>query len=234
MSLRIIDIILIILLLISGVVGWKRGVFKELVMFVGAILVLYIGYKFKNVIGDYMLLTFPFFDFPAFLKGAYALNIVLYQLLAFLLVSIILLLVYEFLISLSGILEKLLRATIILGIPSKILGFILGVIEGYVFIFVFLFFLSLPVFNLSFINNSEYVNKIVKQTPVLSKITSDITEIADEIYDLKDTKDSNTVNLQIIDICLKSEITDVEVIDSLIESGKLNVKDSEDILNNYR
>ena len=234
MTLSIIDILILIVLLISGVVGWKRGVFKELVLFVGSILVLYIGYKLKNVIGDYLVLYFPFFDFPAFLKGALALNIVLYQTLAFLLVSIVLLLVYEFLISLTGILEKLLRATIILGIPSKILGFIVGLVEGYVFVFVFLFFLSLPVFNLSFINNSEYVTKIVKDTPVLSSFTSDITDLAEKIYDLKDIEDSNEVNLQIIDICLDSKVTSVDVIDKLIETGKLNVNDSESVLNKYR
>ena len=69
------DIVIIIIILFSGVLGFKRGVFKELILFAGIILVFILSYTLKNYIGDFLVLNFPFFDFA---NGASALNIILY------------------------------------------------------------------------------------------------------------------------------------------------------------
>ena len=72
---NIVDIIVILFLIASGVVGWKRGFFKELVMVVGTILVFYFAYKLKNPLGEFLLLRLPIFDFPNLFKGAIVLNV---------------------------------------------------------------------------------------------------------------------------------------------------------------
>ena len=119
---NIVDIIIIIFILLCGVVGYKRGVFKQLVLCVGLILIFYLAYKFKDPVGEFFLLRFPIFDFPNLFKGVVTLNIIVYQTLAFVLVLAVLLLIFDFILSITGLFEKLLRITIILGIPSKILG----------------------------------------------------------------------------------------------------------------
>ena len=127
---NIVDIIIIIFILLSGIMGWKRGVFKQLVLCVGTILIFYLAYKFKDPVGDWFLLntSLPMFDFPNLFKGVITLNILVYQTLAFVVVLAVLLIIFDIILSITGLFEKLLRITIILGVPSKILGFIGGLI----------------------------------------------------------------------------------------------------------
>ena len=93
---NIVDIIIIIFILLCGVVGYKRGVFKQLVLCVGLILIFYLAYKFKDPLGEFFLLRFPIFDFPNLFKGVVTLNIIVYQTLAFVLVLAVLLLIFDF------------------------------------------------------------------------------------------------------------------------------------------
>lgn len=232
--LNTLDIIIILIILITGVLGFKRGVFKELIMFIGIIIVFIISYKLKNYIGDFFVLNFPFFNFHKFLNGATALNIVLYQSIAFVIMIIVLHAVYNFIVSLTGIFEKLLRITIILGLPSKILGFLVGLIEGYVIVYVFIFFVTQPALNLDFAKESKYANTILYKTPVLREIMDDTLDLAKEIRELKDIENVNEVNLRIIDLILEKEVTSVDIIQKLVDKGKLNVKNIDQIINKYK
>lgn len=231
---NLLDIIIIFIILITGVLGFKRGVFKELVLFLGTILVFVFAYKLKNYIGDFLVLNFPFMDFPNFLKGAVSLNIVVYQSIAFILTAVLLFVIYDFLVSITGIFEKLLRITIILGIPSKILGFIVGLIEGYVIAFIVAFFVCQPALNFEFANESKYANKMINNTPILTKITADTLELAKEIEGLSDTKNVNEMNLKIVDLILERKVTSVSVIEKLVDKGKLNVKNIDTVINKYK
>lgn len=228
------DIIIIIIILLSGIIGFKRGVFKELVLFIGIILVFVLSYQLKNYIGDFLVLNFPFIDFPNFLRGATALNIIVYQSIAFVVIALILYAIYEVIVSITGLFEKILRFTIILGIPSKILGFIIGLIKGYIIAYIIIFFLTQPALNLSFAKDSKYADIMLHKTPILNKITDDTLELADEIYKLKDIENVNEMNLKIIDLVLEKKVTDVEVIQKLVDKGKLNVKNVDTILNKYK
>ena len=74
--------------------------------------------------------------------------------------------------------ESILKATIILGIPSKILGGLLGFIEYYIYIFVILLILNLPIFDLD-LNNSFLVNFMLDKTPIISHNTNIVDELKD-------------------------------------------------------
>lgn len=232
--LNLLDIIIIIIILITGVLGFKRGVFKELIMFVGMIIVFIVSYKLKNYIGDFLVLNFPFINFANFLNGATALNIVVYQSLAFIIMIIILQVIYNFIVSLTGVFEKILRFTIILGLPSKILGFLVGMVEGYVIAYIVVFFITQPALNLDFAKESKYADTILYKTPFLTELMDDTLDLTKEIYALKDIENANELNLKIIDIVLKREVTSVEVIEKLVDKGKLNVKNVDEVINKYK
>ena len=231
---NIVDIIIIIFILVSGVVGFKRGVFKELVICVGTILVFYLAYQFKDPIGEFLLLKLPMFDFPNLFKGAITLNILVYQLLAFIVVLAILLIIFNLVVSITGLFEKLLRITIVLGIPSKILGFLVGLIEGYVIAFVILFFLTQPAFSFDHFINSKYANVILTSSPVLTNITNDTVELMQDIYDLKDEEDTNVLNSKILDMMLDKKMVKYETVEKLYETGKINFDGIEAILERYK
>jgi len=231
---NLLDIVILIIIFITGILGFKRGVFKELVVFIGTILVFVLAYSLKNYIGDFLVLNLPFLDFPNFLKGAVALNIVVYQSIAFILTSVLLFIVYDLIVSITGIFEKILRITIILGIPSKILGFIVGLIEGYVIAYIVVFFVCQPALNLEFANESKYASKMLNNTPLLTKLTDDTLELAKEIESLKDIKNVNEMNLKIVDLVLEKKVTSLSVIEKLVDKGKLNIKNIDTVINKYK
>ena len=215
---NIVDIIIILYLLISGVIGFKRGVFREVVMFLGTLLVFYLAYKLKNPLGDFLLLKLPIFDFPNLFKGVAVLNVLVYQLLSFVVILAILLMIYNIILGFTGVFEKLLKITVILAIPSKILGFIAGILEGYVIAFVMLFFLSQPAFSFEPFMESKLSNTILSSSPVLSNITSDTVELVNEIYELKDEKDSDVLNTKILDMMLDKEIVKYDTIKEMLSN----------------
>lgn len=231
---NIVDIIIIIFILLCGVVGYKRGVFKQLVLCVGLILIFYLAYKFKDPVGEFFLLRFPIFDFPNLFKGVVTLNIIVYQTLAFVLVLAVLLLIFDFILSITGLFEKLLRITIILGIPSKILGFIGGLLEGYVIAFVILFFLTQPAFSFQFFQDSNLSQKILTSSPVLTDITKDTVEVVKEIYALKDEKDTNLLNQKSLDIMLEHGMVTYDTAKKLSDEGKINFEGIDEVLNKHK
>ena len=231
---NIVDIIIIIFIILTGIVGAKRGVFKEVVFCLCTILIFVLAFKFKDILGNFFLLNLPMFDFPNTFKGAITLNILLYQLLAFVIVLAALLIIFEVILSITGILEKLLKITIILGIPSKILGFIGGLIEGYVIAFVILFFLTQPAFSFDRFMNSKYANIILTSSPVLTNITSNTVELMENIYNLKDETDRDVLNSKILDMMLDKKIVTYDVASKLHEQNKITFEGIDEVLNKYK
>ena len=110
---NIIDII-IILLVISGLcLGYKRGLTKEVVCFAKFALALVIAFLLKNPLSKLMYEHLPFFEFGGIFKGVTALNIILYEFIAFLLVLGIVMLVFRILLLATTIFEKILNTTIV-------------------------------------------------------------------------------------------------------------------------
>ena len=231
---NIVDIIIILFILLCGVVGFKRGIFKQLVLCVGLILTFYLAYKFKDPLGEFFLLRLPIFDFPNLFKGVITLNIIVYQTLAFVLILAVLLLIFDFILSITGLFEKLLKITIILGIPSKILGFIGGLLEGYVVVFVILFFLTQPAFSFQFFQDSNLSQKILTSSPVLTDITKDTVEVVKEIYALKDEKDTKLLNQKSLDIMLEHGMVTYDTAKKLSDEGKINFEGIDEVLNKHK
>ena len=236
---NITDLVIIIFLLFGGLIGYKQGFTKSLVNCIGYIVIVVLAFVLKDPIGTFMMLNFPFFDFFGLIKGASVVNILIYEVLAFFIVFSILLIVLKFLLVATTIFEKILSMTIILGIPSKILGAIVGIIKNYIIVFVVLYVLALPTFsNLAFIKSSEYKNVILENTPVLSLFTSKTTMVIREFSVLtdkyKDDTSSNEYNLEAIDLFLKYDVVDVDTIEKLVDQNKLHVNNINDVLKKYK
>ena len=236
------DIVIILLLIMFAVVGWKQGIIKEVVQLVGMIIILVLSFNFKDELGNIFCKWLPFFDFAGSpVEGMISLNIVIYQLLGFLAIFVILYGVYSLLLKVSGILQKLVDWTIILLIPSKIGGLIVGLVEGYILIFILLLLiLGLPTNMTSNYRNSEMVNKIVYETPVLSTAAKDVTNTFKDIYELTDevineNLDKNEANLRTIDIMLKYDLVTPKTVEQLVVLDKLKgVKGLDPIIQKYK
>lgn len=235
----IVDALIILLILAFGAKGFKNGVLKQLVTTVGFVIVVILGFYLKNPIAEFLSLHFPFFTFGGSVANVASINIILYQLISFILVIIILDTILNVLIKVTGIIEKILKFTIILGIPSKILGFIVGVVEGFVVTFLILFFLKQPGFNLKIFDDSKLTNPILNSTPVLSQVAGNFVDTFNDLYELgndyyEQKMDENTLNLRSIDVMLEHKIINPGYVVKLVDADKIKVSGIDSVLNKYR
>lgn len=233
----VIDISIIILIIFGGLLGFKRGFTKQLLSFVGFLAVIVLAFVLKNYISVLMYENLPFFPFGGVLKGVTVLNIALYEMIAFFMVLALLMFILRLLLFASGVFETVLNFTIILGIPSKILGAIIGMLEVYVITFIALYVLSLPTWNLSVINDSKYKDKILNNTPILSGYVDKTMSVFDEFAVLKDkykeADNANQFNYETLDLFLKYQVVTVESVKKLDEKNKIQIDNLHVILEKY-
>lgn len=235
---NIIDVIAILIILYCMAVGFKRGFTKQLISFLGFFIIVIFAFLLKNPISQVLYENLPFFSFGGLFKGITALNIILYEVIAFFIVVAILTFIFKILLFASSIFEKLLNMTIILGFPSKILGMITGAIEGFVWVFILLYIVSLPLFNFKEVNDSKLMSPILKNTPILSSFTKDFKDALDEFSDLKEEykKDGKKqeFNYNTLNTLLKYKIITVESATKLNEKGKLKIENVDTLIDLYR
>ena len=228
----VVDVSIILILLMGAVVGFKRGIFKSAVMFIGAIVVIVLAYSLKNPVANLLYSFMPFFNFAGDFEGLTTLNLIIYEAIAFVIVYLLLMFLLRVLIKVTGIFEKLLNFTIILGIPSKLLGALFGLVETFLFIFVALFLLNqIPATN-SIVTSSSSASHILTASPILSNITKSYYEAFEEVISIKDQNmnDKEEYNRRCLEILIKYDIVDKNSVKELIANGKLNVSNAEEIL----
>ena len=146
--------------------------------------------------------------------------------------------VFKVLALVTNIFEKILKMTIVLSIPSKIAGAVVGVIESYIWVFIVLYILSFPMFNIQVVNESTIRNNILNGTPLLSGYIDQTMDVLNEFGTLKEKYESESnateFNRETLDLFLKYDVITVESVDKLIEKDKLKIDNVDEILNKYR
>lgn len=229
---NVIDAVILLFLLWGAVLGFKKGVIKSVVSLVGTILVVVLSFYLKNPLSVFLYTYLPFFEF-----GIAAINILIYEAIAFLIVFSILMAVLKIVIKLSGLIETLLKFTVVLSIPSKILGAIFGFFEYYVFAFIILFILAQVNINSDLITSSKLADKILSNTPVMSNVCNDTYTVVKEIISLnkeyKTSNDKDKLNNEAIDLMLKYNLVSKENVVKLQNKKKFDFKGLNEIIEKY-
>lgn len=226
-SLNVVDVVIVLLILCAGVIGMKRGFFKELVMTVGFLLVFIISFLLKSPLAEWLSLNLPFFTFSGSFRGMTVLNIIIYQLIAFLIIFSLVIIVFNLVLTFTNVLEKVLKATIIFGLASKILGFILGIISGLIYMFIICLILSYPEFNQGVIAESKLKPLILKGTPGLNAVASSLVSTFEDLGELSEeyrtNEDKTELNRKSIQVMIDNKLIKIDYVQKLINSGKLKV-----------
>ena len=235
---NLVDLIIIVLLVMGALVGFKRGLIRQLLSLCGTIIAAVLAFLFKTPLAQLLCEYLPFFSFKGVLAGLSVLNLFVYEVIAFLIILAIFVGLLQVLIFLSNILEKIVSMTIIFALPSKLAGAVFGVLENYIVVFIILYIVSLPFFNIDIIRGSELRDPIVTKTPVLNKLAEKSVEVGTEIANLVDKykieEDKNQYNLDTLDVLLKYNITKVETVDKLVEKNKIQLVNIDLVLSKYR
>ena len=235
MSPNIFSVVIILLILLCGVIGSKRGILKELVIIVGTIVVFVLSFLLKDVVASLLITNLPFFNFRIPLGNLVSLNIIFYQLIAFLVLVILFRLILQILVDVTGIFNKIINATIILALPNKLLGFIVGLIEGYILMFIILNVVAIPMSGSQLFMDSSVRKFIVNDTPVLKDSIGGLNYAIEDVLSLSSEDDRNTNDLKVIDIMLKYNVVTTNFMDDVKATGKLDeIKGIDSVIDKYR
>ena len=233
---NIVDVVIIIILLLHVLRGFKNGFIPTLVNFIGLFLVFIIAFYIKGPLSILLYENLPFLSFGGIFKGIIAINILFYEAISYGLTILVLGILFGILKRLSKILERIIKMTFILSLPSKLLGAVVGLFEGIIFTFILLFIASVVNTLAPYVNKSNISSIILNKSPIISNVTSDLIKSSNEIYDvvIKNENDLNIANLESIDILMKYDILSYESANKLYNDKKLNIKNVESIIEKYK
>lgn len=236
MNINLIDAFIVLFIIMGCIVGFKNGAIKEGTKFIGLFVVIIISFMLKDKLMVLFYENLPFFNFFGIIRGLDAINILFYQLLSFLVIFIAFMFVLKVLIVVTGLVEWLLKMTVFLSFPSKILGLVVGAIEFYVYLFIGLYILNMPVFNLTFVSESNLGQKILEDTPILSGLVDDTVEVYGDVANIirnRGDKSNKEINTLVLATLLDNKLITIDSARELVESNKIIIEDNS-LLDQYQ
>lgn len=233
---NIVDYIILVILILSAVKGFRQGLIPSIVNFVGVFLVFIIAFYLKTPISSLLYQNLPFLSFGGIFKGVIGVNILFYEVMAYGLTIILLGIVFGILKKISIGIQRLLNLTILLNLPSKIIGALIGILEGILFSFILLYIGSVINTTTKYVNESKYSSIILNDIPIINSVTNNLTKSTEEIYDtiVNNQNDTNKANLETIDILMKYDILSYDSANKLVQDNKLNIKGVNNVIEKYK
>ena len=213
---NVVDAIIILFLLTGAVLGFKRGAIQTLATLIGTILIIIIAYYLKNPLSVFLYTYLPFFKLGGIFNGITVINILIYEAIAFLIVLGILSVLLSVILKITGILSKIVDHSIILTLPSKLIGIAVGFLEAYVFLFVLLFIFSQFSFSSTVLKDSKYTNIILSKTPFTTGFKNSYNAF-NEIRNLGDNNSSNK-DYEALNTLLKYDIITTDNAHKLVDN----------------
>ncbi len=222
---NIVSAVIILIVLFYVAMGFKRGVIKTGVSLLGTVAILIISCVLKDVVANFLMDKLPFFNFGGIFDGITSINILMYEMISFIVVFVILYCILNILISISGLIEKILKMTVILAIPSKILGALLGLVEGVIVAFLVTFvFLHLAPTE-EYVMNSRLAIVLLERTPFIGRMTTSTTlaleDINNIVNSLQEGDDRSAANYEVLHKLIYWKVITVEQAQELIDDKKI-------------
>ena len=234
----IVDIVLIVLFVYAAYKGWKTGGISSLINLVGTLVVVVGSYYLKNPISVLLYKNLPFFSFGGLFAGISSINIIVYEIIAYLICCSVLGVLLAILVKVTGIIDKIVNKTIILSLPSKLLGILASVLQCFITSFVLLFVLAQVPFTAKYVNESKTAKTLLENTPIMSSITNDLYHTATEIYDIAikadGEPDKKKADYDALEVLLKYRVITSKNAKDLVDKNKLQVENVNELLEKYK
>ncbi len=220
----IVNIVIILLVVLATMDGYKKGLFESVVKFLGFIIACVVAFAFKNKLSVLMYTYLPFFKFGGAIKGVTAINILLYELIAFIIIYIVAMLVINLLIKMTGLIDKLVKAIPIIGFVDQLLGAVVGFIDAIVVLYLVIFIFKFGCNMFGFYVRPSLADNIM-EIPILNDKFGSSIDAFDDIIALKDdynSSEKDEFNNKAIKILLDKKVITKENLDVLIKKNKIS------------
>lgn len=224
---KISEIVIIIIILLGALIGFKKGAIKEIFELVGTISIIIIAYLLKGYLASLLIKILPFFNFKGYV-GLYSINFLIYDVISFIIIFVLLYCILNILINLAGFIDKLINLSVIFAIPSKIIGLVLGMVNALVFVFLLCYIAMQIPHTQKYIMESKVSTSILERTPIVNVVCSKGILVSEDVYNkllgysFKE-EDTQDMNLQIATSVAKYGLVDKTLIQEVINRGKLNL-----------
>ena len=221
----IVDIVILACLIFGAISGYSKGIIRTLIQLFGSILIIFIAYRFKNVLAAWLMSFMPFFNYAGAFEGLTAVNILVYQVVSFVVIYIVLYCILGVILNITGIIEKIIKMNIVFTLPSRILGGIVGGVEGLLFAFLLVFVAYNISYTTNYVQESKYGVVLLEKTPFVSKYMASTTASIEGIHKiLKDKSIENETDLRnsrVLSELIHYNIISKEDANKLIETEKI-------------
>ena len=215
----------IILFLVMGVYdGYKKGFIETLFRLVGSIVALVLAYIFKDRLSVLLYTHLPFIKLGGLFRGVSAINILIYELIAFVLIFIVVILVIDLIVKTSGLIEKLLKIIPLFDLLNGVLGAVIGLVQTVVILYFVIFVFKFGCNLFGFQMQPSLADNVLEISLLDDRFGSTITsfnEIAEMAKKYENQKDKTELNDKCIDILLEYKIITKENLDVLIKNHKV-------------
>lgn len=224
-----VDIIVLVLLVLGFLNGYRKGAIKSAFGLIGLVVVTILAYTFKGKLASWLITFMPFYDFGGIFTGVKSINIMVYEILSFILIFVILYCILAIILNVAGVIDKLLKKNIILAIPDKIIGALIGFIESALYVFVIVFVLSQIPLTQDAVIKSRFGVPILERTPIVRVVFANSSLAAEEIYkvskDYAYNDDKTGYNVEVLNILIKYRIVTSKEVQNLVDAKKLDLTD---------
>lgn len=236
MVVSIVDVIIVLMIMMGAIVGFKNGAIKTGTKFIGLFGIIIISFILKDKLMVLLYENMPFFDFFGAIKGIDAINVLFYQLISFIVIFLAFIFVLKILLVITGLIEWFLKLTIFLSVPSKILGLFVGMLEFYVYLFIILYILNMPIFGLNLISESKVGSVMLEKTPILSDLVDGTVKAYSDVWNVVKNRENLSnmeANTYVLATLLDNKLITIESARKLVESNYINI-DDKTILDKYK
>ena len=225
---KISEIVIIIIILLGALIGFKKGAIKEIFELVGTVSIIIIAYLLKGYLASFLIKLLPFFNFKGYV-GLYSINFLIYDVISFIIIFVLLYCILNILINLAGFIDKLINLSVIFALPSKIIGLVLGMVNALVFIFLLCYIAMQIPHTQKYVMESKVSTSILERTPIVNVVCSKGILVSEDVYNKLlgysfNEEDTQDMNLQIATSVAKYGLVDKTLIQEAINAGKLNLE----------
>ena len=231
------DVIIVLVLLIGIYTGYKRGFLESAIRFIGICAAFVISFLFKNPISVYLYKHLPFFKIEGMFKGVSVINILIYEVIAFIILFTVCLIVLKIVAKLTGLVDKALSFIFLIGLPNKLLGAIVGFLGSYFLLYFVGIAFIIGSSMYGFEMKKSFVNTVV-ETPILEKTFGDSMKALDEIAsmakDYEDVEEKDEYNYKSLEILLKYKIVTADNVEYLKDNKKIDIPNVDELISKYK
>lgn len=226
---NIVDIGILVVVLLSIILGVKRGTVKGIFKTIACFMIAILAYTFKNMLANWLMGFMPFFNFSGIYQGVYSVNIMFYRAVSFVVIYILLYCFLSVIIALGGLFDKVYEKEFLINKKiDKVLGAFVGFIEGAIIAFVGVWVLVQLPNTSNYVMQSRFGLNFLERTPMIRTVFAPSTLAAKEVYDLTEqyegVEDKTDFIVSSLQIYIKYQTITSEKVKSLEDDNKLGIE----------